>query len=301
MGPTDPTPSRDDDGLFAEGGTRASPAEAPRGQELASLFRSLLRAELSGARPGAVLQVIEEATGSARERLAHALNDALRDDEELTQWIDADEDRRKRAGEIALRIAGEDISIRHNVTAVAALKGFRGFGDHAFHVIVVPGFTPLDAKVAAPGVHPLARRRLEGAAEGFRAGKAPFVLVTGGNIHPRGTPYYEGIEMKKELLAMGVPEDRIVVDARARQSTTNLRNAGRYMLEHGMRVGVIATAGGGDPFEDDFNPTISTFHARCERELGYRVGELRGAGAAQTEFMPSEEVRRIGYRDVLDP
>lgn len=158
------------------------------------------------------------------------------------------------------------------------------------------------------GVHPIARRRLAQAARDLAEEKAPFVLVTGGNVYPKGTPYHEAIAMKAELRALGVAEEQIVVEARARHSTTNLRNAGRVMRAHGMRVGLITTVGGGiggsDVFDQDFyfsHPTLSTFHARSVRELGYRVGELRGAGALHTEFIPAPEVTRVGLRDALDP
>src|SRR6185503_8834544 len=103
-----------------------------------------------------------------------------------------------------------------------------------------------------------------------------------------------------ELLRMGMKEERVIVEARARHSTTNLRNAGRVMLEHGIRAALITTLGGGlfgsDLFGQDFyfaNPILSTFYARCERELGYRVGELNDAGDAHVEFVPSESVRRL--------
>ena len=102
--------------------------------------------------------------------------------------------------------------------------------------------------------------------------------------------------------------DHLVVEARARHSTTNLRNAGRIMREHGIRLGLITTVGGGigasDVFDQSFyfsNPTLSTFYSRCVSELGYRVGELRDAGPMHTEFTPAPEVGRVGLRDALDP
>ena len=57
-------------------------------------------------------------------------------------------------------------------------------------------------------------------------------------------------------------------------------------------------------FDQDFyfsHPTLSTFDARSVSELGYRVGELRGAGELHTEFLPAAEVGRVGIRDALDP
>jgi hypothetical protein len=114
--------------------------------------------------------------------------------------------------------------------------------------------------------------------------------------------------MKKVLAGLGVPSPRILADARARHSTTNLRNAGRVLLEHRLARALVVTLGGGllgsDVFGQDFyfgNPSLSTFHARCQRELGYRLGDLEKDGDHRIAFTPAPEVRRIGFRDALDP
>ena len=80
------------------------------------------------------------------------------------------------------------------------------------------------------------------------------------------------------------------------------------MRAHRMQIGLITTVGGGiggsDVFDQDFyfsHPTLSTFYARSTRELGYRVGELRGAGELHAELIPAPEVTRVGIRDALDP
>src|SRR6185436_14615860 len=126
--------------------------------------------------------------------------------------------------------------------------------------------TPPGTTRPSSGVHPVARRRLEQAVSDFGQGKAPFIAVSGANVYPQGTPYYEAIEMKTELVRMGMDEERIIVEARARHSTTNLRNAGRLMFEYGMKSALVATVGGGvggsDVFGQDFyfeNPETSTF------------------------------------------
>ena len=47
----------------------------------------------------------------------------------------------------------------------------------------------------------------------FRQKKAPFILVSGGNVHPNLTPYNEALEMKMALMReFGVPENAILVD-----------------------------------------------------------------------------------------
>jgi hypothetical protein len=303
----DSAPTPYDTGYFTDAAGLRAPSGLRTEEELAGIFRSLFRADLSGSARGAVLRSIAQADAAEREQALFALAEALKDDE-LIEWIEASEERRRLAEEIALAAAPPDPSVSHNWPVREHLQRFHDWNAFRYHVILVPGYTPIDAKTPAPGVHDVCRRRLEQALLDFRGRMAPFVLVSGGNVYPRGTPYYEAIEMKKALVAMGVSEDRIIVEARARHSTTNLRNAGRFMLDHGMRSAVITTTGGGvlglDLFDQDFyfsNPTLSTFHRRCERELGYRVGALSGAGPNHTEFVPSPDVRRINYRDPLDP
>lgn len=76
----------------------------------------------------------------------------------------------------------------------------------------------------------------------------------------------------------------------------------------GLSNALVVTIGGGvagsNFFGQDFylaNPTLSTFHARCERELGYRVGDLQGIDEGRIRFTPSAQVDRPSYRDPLDP
>lgn len=275
--------------------------------ELVAIYRSLIRADFAGLRAGAVATSIEMTPEPERPKALLAVVDAMKDDD-LAEWVEADSARRARAEALAMRIAPEDPSEKHNHTVIDAIKKFDEWKAYPHHVIIVPGYTPRDIQVANPGVHPVCRRRLEQAYADFRAKKAPFVLVSGANVYPRETPYYEALEMKAALVKMGLPEDRVLVDARARHSTTNLRNAGRIMLSHGLSRALVACQGGGvggtEFFDQDFyfsNPTMSTFYARCEKELGYRIGDLKDGGDDHAIFEPSPAVRRINWRDPLDP
>lgn len=273
--------------------------------ELARTLAGLVRADLTGAVPGAVKGAVD-GTPKDRLRVLCALSDALAD-RALAGWIEASPTRRQRAVAIAKAIAPPDPGAAHNAVTAAAFRAFQGWERFPYRILVVPGYTPLDETEAKPGVHPVARRRLEMALEDHHAGKAPFLLVSGANVYPRGTPYYEAIEMKTALCEMGVAPDRIFIDARARHTTTNLRNAGRIMRGLGVAKALVITKGGGlggsDLFGQDFylaHPDLSTFHARCRTELGYEVGELRGVGDGRIELTVSPRVTLPGY-DPLDP
>jgi hypothetical protein len=274
--------------------------------DLASTVASLVRADLGGDQRGAVLRAFSAAAPPARIRFARAWNDAM-DLDGLGDWIASDGARRSQAEALAPRLTPPDPAATDNEAVLAQVAGFSSWEAHAYPLLVVPGYTPTDA-TPAPGVSDVARRRLELAASAFAAGTAPFVLVSGGNVHPPGTPFSEGVEMRKALLGMSVPAARILVDARARSSMTNLRNAGRVLLRLRLPRALVITLGGGvagtDLFGQDFyfaNPTLSTFHARCESELGYRVGDLQADGDSRIAYVPAPEVARINFRDALDP
>lgn len=278
-----------------------------RDADLAATVASLARADLAGADPGAVTRAFDAAPARGQARMAAAWGDAMARDG-LGDWIDADAGRRARADQIALHLTPPDPAAPTNDAALAAIRAYDAWDRHAYPLIIVPGYTPRDLAAPSPEIHPVAARRVAQAAEDFAAGLAPFVLLSGGAVYPRGTPYAEAMIMRDALLARGVPEERILCDARARHSTTNLRNAGRFMLAAGMARAVITTMGGGiagsDVFGQDFyfaSPGLSTFHLRCRRELGYRVGELTSAGEHHIAFTPSPEVTTVGFRDALDP
>lgn len=101
-----------------------------------------------------------------------------------------------------------------------------------FAVILVPGQGPTDLVTA---LNPLGAERCDTAVARWKAGLAPFLLTSGGHVHPDGTSFSEAIEMKRYLMEThGVPEDAILVDPYARHTTTNLRNLGRTMLRAGV-------------------------------------------------------------------
>jgi hypothetical protein len=290
---------------FDDGRELAPEPGALSDAERAVTVGALIRAELNGDGAGALLRAF--AADSDPVGFAYAWNAAMATGG-LGAWVVEDAGRRARAEELVVQVAPPDPSDGENAAALAEVSGFAAWEGCRYAVIVVPGFTPASATVPTEEIHPVAQRRLARAAQDFREGLAPFVLLSGGAVYPRRTPYCEALLMKRALLELGVPAERVLVDARARHTTTNLRNAGRLMLASGMGRAVITTLGGGlfgsDVFGQDFylaNPTLSTFHGRSERELGYRVGVLAGEGDHHIAFVPAGEVVRVNVLDALDP
>ena len=128
-----------------------------------------------------------------------------------------------------------------------------------YDLLIVPGYTPDDGEKAVAHIQAVTAARLDEAIALFRAGQAHLVLVAGGNVHPTNTPYTEALTMKAYLLERGIPERAIVIEPCARHSTTNLRNAGRFMLKYHLRTALVVTS-----FDQGFyfgNGTVSTFDA----------------------------------------
>lgn len=101
------------------------------------------------------------------------------------------------------------------------------WGAYKYSLILVPGLGP-----ETPGVRldSGAISRLKDGAIRFRQGAAPFIVVSGGNVHPFKTPYNEAVEMKKYLVSeLKIPNEAIFIEPHARHTTTNLRNTNRII------------------------------------------------------------------------
>ncbi len=169
---------------------------------------------------------------------------------------------------------------------------------YAFSVIVVPGEGPEDPNVALAEV---GRKRTALAAEAYHAGKAPFILVSGGYVHPSQTHFAEAIEMKKALLRdYHVPEEAILVDPHARHTTTNMRNAVREIYRYGMPMNKPALVVS-DPSQITYIQSQSLAE-RCRKELGYVPYKIV-ARPSNTSliFLPSIESLQQNPMDPLDP
>jgi DUF218 domain len=133
-----------------------------------------------------------------------------------------------------------------------------------YSVILVPGAGP---SVKELRLTPEAILRLELAVSAYRKGMAPFIMVSGGKVHPYKTEINEAVEMKQYLTdVLGVPESAVIVEPHARHTTTNLRNASRLMIKYGFpldKPGLVCTSIG------QSSMITGTLPDRCIRELGY--------------------------------
>lgn len=171
------------------------------------------------------------------------------------------------------------------------------WNDYKYSVILIPGAGPNDPKVplSAEG---LLRCRI--AAHRYFEGLAPFIITSGGRVHPYKTIYNEAYEMKKYLMEqLKVPENAIIMDPHARHTTTNLRNAARLIYRYGIpfdKVAVSSTSRG-----QSFSIGTS-LASRCEKELNiipFKVGNR--LSETEVEFYPSTAALSINPLEPLDP
>ena len=176
--------------------------------------------------------------------------------------------------------------------------------EYHFDALIVPGFTPV--RTSRPlGVRdlPAAQHRLDLALKLLRHATAPIVLVSGGCVHPAGTPINEALSMREYLIEEGCDPSSIVVEPYARHTTTNLRNAGRLMLRHHLSRALIITGFEAPLFSQAFylgHPNLSTFLLRCLAELGYSVGSLHAIDEHRILFRPAAACLTPDDRDPLD-
>jgi len=128
---------------------------------------------------------------------------------------------------------------------------------------------------------------------------APFVMVTGGMVHPYRTPYCEAVEMKKYLInTLHVPASAIICEPHARHTTTNIRNGVRLMYHYGMpfkKPFLISTG----TYQSGF---ISKMAVRCEKELKYVPYKLGNRLSETTqEFYPVIESLQANPLEPMDP
>lgn len=170
--------------------------------------------------------------------------------------------------------------------------------DHAWPALLVFGHGTEDP-VSRTGVMGQIRLRL--AADMFRRGLAPFIVVSGGNVHPNRTPYNEAVEMKRLLVERhGVPAERVFIEPHARHTTTNLRNCARLLLAAGFpadRPSLIVSD----------HMTIQYIAGRelaerNVREMGIQPGRVEaGPDRFTARFTPNAAAFHVEVADPLDP
>ncbi len=199
--------------------------------------------------------------------------------------------RRDEAGRL------EPLHLGENQAAVRRIPTIR-CQDFPYSTIIVPG-SGTDRLTL--NLSPWATMRLRLAVKRYREKKAPFILVSGGYVHPNQTPYCEAIEMKKSLIAdFGIPAEAILIDLHARHTTTNLRNAARLIYRYGMpfeKPALITT----DNYQSQYIES-AVFTKRCELEMNHQPHKiLKRLNPFDLECLLQLDALHADAIDPLDP
>lgn len=172
------------------------------------------------------------------------------------------------------------------------------WASYPYSVILVLGSGP---ERDGEAISAQSRLRAWYGAQLYKEGKAPFIVVSGGRVHPFKTPYSEAGEMKKYLMEVcGIPEEVIIAEPHARHTTTNIRNTARIMLQQGIpldKPGVITSG------EEHIGyVTGPGFLLTCRREMlmvPFTLGSR--LNAREVEFYPLPLAAQVAPMDPLDP
>lgn len=182
-----------------------------------------------------------------------------------------------------------------NKVAVDRIKTIN-WNNYKYTLILVPGAGPEkpDEALSAEGM-----LRCRVAAHNYLEGIAPFIMVSGGKVHPYKTKYCEAEEMKKYLIkTLSIPENAIMIEPHARHTTTNMRNCARLIYQYKIpsdRPFLTSTTKSQSYY-------ITNMAARCEKELHYVPYKI-GKRLTDTdqEFYPTKEALQINADEPLDP
>jgi len=176
------------------------------------------------------------------------------------------------------------------------------FSDFKYSAILIPGSGPNDTTTALSNV---GKMRCDTAAMRFNNDKwlAPFIIVSGGYVHPYGTKHCEALEMKNYLMTQyHIPDSAIIAEPDARHTTTNIRNANRLIIRYGIPfvkpVLVIST-----PWHIEYlTGAGSLFFQRNMNELGYLpFGQMAYIPVSMASYIPSLLSLQMNPEDPLDP
>lgn len=208
-----------------------------------------------------------------------------------------------QAALFALQINGRDEAARYEplkggmnklpFSKISATK----WAAYPYSLILVPGLGPETPGVA---LDPGGAKRCEEAVVRFRKGLAPFIVVSGGHVHPNKTPYCEAVEMKKYMVEqLGIPDSVVFIEPHARHTTTNIRNVSRMIFRFGipsdMPVLIVTDS-------SQNNYIVKGMTKTALRDLGYLpYQKIKQLNNEEVEFYPVLNSLQADPFDPLDP
>lgn len=167
---------------------------------------------------------------------------------------------------------------------------------YPYSAILVPGHGPEKEGVS---IDSLGMARCRMAVELFKNKQAPFIIVSGGHVHPNRTPYCEAVEMKRYITEeLHIPSQNILIEPYARHTTTNLRNAARMIINFSIPTyKPILTIT--DAAQSRY---ILNMDQRCIDEFGFvPYKNMKKINDYENEFFPVRTALQTNPAEPLDP
>ncbi len=188
-----------------------------------------------------------------------------------------------------------EFSVNKNAVAKAKKVSWSAF---SYSHILVLGAGP---EIAADSINPLNILRCRLAAEQYLKKVAPFIMVSGGRVHPYKTEYSEAMEMKKYMVnELHIPDEAIIMEPHARHTTTNIRNAVRLLVKYGIptaKPGIIVTTRDQSGWLTD-----DGFVKRCSSEMGIvPFSGIKRIYSTAVSYIPEIQSLYIDNKEPLDP
>jgi DUF218 domain len=191
----------------------------------------------------------------------------------------------------------EPMTSKCNKAAYDRIKSIK-WADYKYSVILVPGEGP---EIYDQAISPIGMLRCRSAASRWKEGLAPFIMVSGGKVHPFKTKYSEAEEMKRYLMeGLQIPENVILMEPHARHTSTNLRNCARMVFRYGIPMDKPCLSSSNK--EQSYYMSSKSMQDRCMEELGY-LPYKNGNRLSETvaEFYPLVTSLQIDFDEPLDP
>jgi hypothetical protein len=207
----------------------------------------------------------------------------------VTQLMDAnDRDEPSRA---------ELLELKENRNALKRIKHIN-WKKYPYATILLPGYGPI---LTTTPISPEGKIRCDIAARRYLSHQAPFIITSGGFVYPFRGPFCEAIEMKRYLMEKySIPANAIIVEAQARHTTTNFRNANRLIIRSGIPINkpsLFTTS----KSQNDFVAEES-FDTRNMTELKYLpYRNKKRISNNDIVYYPTLESLHIDPLDPLDP
>ncbi|MBV8327299.1 YdcF family protein [Chryseobacterium sp.] len=171
------------------------------------------------------------------------------------------------------------------------------FSKYPYASLLILGAGP---QVDGQKISPMGMLRCRQALRSYQKGLAPFIIVSGGRVHPFKTHFIEAVEMKRYMVdVLGIPAYAIIADPFARHTTTNVRNAGRLIIDYGFPKDKWSLVSSSKTHIDYVEKAMDK---RSMKELGnvpYIVGKR--INDLLLEYKPTAEAFIINPAEPLDP